>query len=155
MSAVAAEILRADARCLPFESRSFDLILSSPPWDDLGVLDEAQGELCRVLTRQGTMAFVLPNRAQPNLATLVLTGRDWKRSRSFAVPRPMSPTGGPYMAPDPVWAAKLAFRFRASRRMLDPFAGTGTYVRAAETVGIADCVGSDLSPPLPTSPGED
>lgn len=144
VSAAVSEIVRADARDLPFPSRHFDLILTSPPWDNLRVVDEAQAELCRVLTRQGVIAMVLPNLRHPQLATLVVTGRDWKRSKSYGIPKPLTPGDGPYFTPDPIWAAKLAFRFRAHRRMLDPFAGSGTYVRACESVGIAECVGSDI-----------
>lgn len=137
-------IVEADARCLPWGDRTFDFVFTSPPWDDLDVLTQARPELTRVLTRKGLMALLLPNRAAPAMATLVVTNRDWTERQEFIVEKPSGVVGPRYFSPSDDFVRRVLVKYRP-KRLLDPFCGTGTIPRIARTLGIR-AEGSDIAP---------
>jgi ubiquinone/menaquinone biosynthesis C-methylase UbiE len=79
-----ADIRRADARHLPFESGAFDVVtmftvLSSLP--DIGSVQTALGEARRVLAPGGLLLVYEPRRPNPlNKATRLITARDLDRA---------------------------------------------------------------------------
>lgn len=137
-----ALVIQADARCLPFRKETFDMIFTSAPWDDLGVLMEAKRELIRVTKRKGRMVMILPHLDNPELASMVLTNNDWTERQSFAVPRPSRVVGPKYHSLDPDFVARVLRKF-APKRVLDPFCGVGTVPSVARSLGIF-AVGCDI-----------
>lgn len=135
-------MIRSDARALPFPDASFDLIFTSPPWDNLGVLTEARPEMRRVLKRKGRMAIVMPHLDDPKLATLVLANRDWTERQSFAIPKPSRRVGPRYFSLDPDLVANV-LRRHSGKSVLDPFCGVGTVPDVATELGWHG-VGCDL-----------
>lgn len=136
-------MIQADARSLPFAKDTFDLLFFSPPWDNLSVLTEARSELRRVLTRKGRMVMILPHLDSPELASMVLTNRDWTERQSFMVPAPRRVAGPKYFSLDPDFVARVLAKF-APKRVLDPFAGIGTIPSVARRLGIS-AAGCDIS----------
>lgn len=137
-----ALIAQADARHLPFPDGTFDLIFGSVPFDHPDLVMEARSEFQRVLTRKGRMAFVLPNLDNGKLATLAFTNRDWSERQQFAIAKPMVDRGWKYggMAFDLV--RNVVARY-GSRRILDPFCGTGPVMQVARRMGLF-AVGVDI-----------
>lgn len=135
----------ADACNLPFRDRSFDLILASPPWDDLDVVIRARPEFRRVLTQRGQMILVLPNLNDPTLATLAVANRDWTVRSQYAVAKPNVSKGWIYRSTPDELVVDILARCPRARRVLDPFCGTGTVVRVARDSGRF-AVGCDISP---------
>ena len=136
--------LRSDARHLPYRSGSFDFVFTSPPWDNLGVLEEARPEMERVLSKRGRMALLLPNE-DANLASLVLTNRDWTERQSLACEKPRTIRGYRYYSPSEDFVARvLKLHAPDNARVLDPFCGTGTIPNVAGRMGFF-AVGSDIA----------
>lgn len=135
--------MRADARQLPFRSRTFDTVFCSPPWDNQQVLIDARPELERVLTPKGRMILLLPHMDEPELASLVVTNRDWTDVQSWKVPAPRERVGPRYFSPADDFVAGVLRRFRA-RRLLDPFCGVGTIPRVARSLRVF-AVGCDIA----------
>lgn len=59
LAGTGAELLNADAESLPFEDRSFDLVVSSSTFQWLSTLDKAFAEAHRVLLPGGLFCFAL------------------------------------------------------------------------------------------------
>lgn len=135
-------MVQADARRLPFPRASFDLIFTSPPWDNLGILVEAKPEMERVLKSNGSMALVLPNLDSPLLCSLAITNRDWSERRTYAADAPRTVRGPRYFSMADEFVAKVLTLLRP-KRVLDPFCGTATVVRVAHSLGIP-AWGADL-----------
>ena len=128
-------MIQADARSMPFTDRCFDMILTSPPWDHLELLPQVREEFGRVLTKRGVTAMVLPHLDSRELATLVVTNRDWSQRQSFACQAPRRRKGPRYFSLDEEFVARVLAKYRP-RRVLDPFCGTGTVMDVARRMGI-------------------
>lgn len=118
------------------------MIFTAPPWDDLGVLVEARPEMGRVLSRKGLWVLLMPG-ADKDTATLGVMNRDWTQRQSFTVERPNRRVGRRYFSPTEEFVRKVLARYNP-RRLLDPFCGSGTIPRVAQTMGIF-AVGSDIA----------
>lgn len=135
-------MIQADARHLPFRDKSFDMLFFSPPWDDLDIIMDAKSELIRVTKPKGRMVMLLPHLDNRELASMVVTNRDWTERQSLACPKPTGLTGKRYYSLDPGFVARVLMKFRPAS-VLDPFCGSGTVPRVAAQVGIRG-VGCDL-----------
>lgn len=136
-------MIQADALCLPFPAKTFDLVFTAPPWDRLDVFAAALPELRRVVKPKGRMVFVLPHLGErKRLASLVFTNRDQTERQSFAIPYPDRRVGPRYFSLDPNLVRGVLGKHRKGR-VLDPFCGVGTIPTEASRLGWR-AVGCDI-----------
>jgi SAM-dependent methyltransferase len=132
-----------DARELPFKDGYFGLALFSPPWDNLGIVDEAKPEIMRVLKKRGRWAMVLPNTLER--AALVLANRDLTEKVSYGIPKPRDVVGPVYFSVDEKVVHWVLDQMPWVKRVLDPFCGAGTVIKVARERGL-EAYGVDIDP---------
>lgn len=126
----------ADARHLPFPDNSFDLILTSPPFDAPRIVRKCRREWSRVVKPGGRIALIWRDEIE------VYDDR-WALLGTTHAP-PQTKPGVDYFE-TPEWAVRILLRDDPAESVLDPFCGTGTIPRVAASLGKRTG-GTDINP---------